>query len=77
MPKLPAPPIPPKFLPQPPPPGTQRGRPRTPLEKGAEAGKSAVDWIDERTSLSGGVRWLLFRKVPRGTNWSTRSGRRR
>ena len=69
MPKLPAPPIPPKFVPQPPPPGTQRGRPRTPLEKGAEAGKSTVDWIDERTSLSGGVRWLLFRKVPKGTNW--------
>ena len=43
MPKLPAVPIPPRFLPQPPPPGTQRGRPRTPLEKGAEAGKSAVD----------------------------------
>jgi menaquinol-cytochrome c reductase cytochrome b subunit len=29
----------------------------------------AVDWIDERTSLSGGARWLLFRKVPKGTNW--------
>jgi menaquinol-cytochrome c reductase cytochrome b subunit len=69
MPKLPAPPIPPQFLPQPPRPGTQRGRPRTPLEKGAEAGKAAVDWVDERTSLSGGVRWLLFRKVPKGTNW--------
>jgi quinol---cytochrome c reductase cytochrome b subunit, bacillus type len=69
MPKLPAPPIPPRFLPQPPPPGTQRGRPHTPLQKGAEAGKSAVDWIDERTSLSGGVRWALFRKVPKGTNW--------
>ena len=67
--KLPVPPIPPQFLPQPPAPGTQRGRPRTPLQKGAEAGKSAVDWIDERTSLSGGVRWLMFRKVPKGTNW--------
>jgi ubiquinol-cytochrome c reductase cytochrome b subunit/menaquinol-cytochrome c reductase cytochrome b subunit len=69
MPKLPAPPIPPQFLPPPPKPGTQKGRPRTPLEQGAEAGKSAVDWIDERTSLSGGVRWMLFRKVPKGTNW--------
>jgi menaquinol-cytochrome c reductase cytochrome b subunit len=35
----------------------------------AEAGVSAVDWIDERTSLSGGLRWLFFRKVPKGTNW--------
>jgi menaquinol-cytochrome c reductase cytochrome b subunit len=67
--KLPVPPIPPQLLPQPPRPGTQRGRPRTPIEKGMEAGKSTVDWIDERTSLSGGVRWLLFRKVPKGTNW--------
>jgi quinol-cytochrome oxidoreductase complex cytochrome b subunit len=30
---------------------------------------SAVDWIDERTSLSAGMRWMLFRKVPKGTNW--------
>ena len=28
-----------------------------------------VDWVDERTSLSGGVRWMFFRKVPKGTNW--------
>ena len=34
-----------------------------------EAGVSAVDWIDERTALSGGARWLMFRKIPRGTNW--------
>jgi menaquinol-cytochrome c reductase cytochrome b subunit len=36
----------------------------------AEAGIRVVDWIDERTSLSGGVRWMLFRKVPRGINWA-------
>ena len=60
MPKLPTPPIPPQLLPQPPRPGTQRGRPRTPLEKGAEAGKSVVDWVDERTSLSGGVRSVSY-----------------
>jgi len=34
-----------------------------------EAGISVVDWVDERTSLSGGSRWLMFRKVPKGTNW--------
>ncbi len=35
-----------------------------------EGAISAVDWIDERTSLSPGLRWVLFRKVPRGTNWA-------
>jgi ubiquinol-cytochrome c reductase cytochrome b subunit/menaquinol-cytochrome c reductase cytochrome b subunit len=34
-----------------------------------EAGVSVVDWIDERTSLSGAGRWMMFRKVPKGTNW--------
>ena len=34
-----------------------------------EAGITVVDWVDERTSLSGAGRWLLFRKVPKGTNW--------
>ena len=29
----------------------------------------AVGWIDERTSLSGAGRWVMFRKVPKGTNW--------
>jgi hypothetical protein len=36
--KLPVPPIPPQLLPQPPRPGTQRGRPRTPVEMVLEAG---------------------------------------
>jgi menaquinol-cytochrome c reductase cytochrome b subunit len=35
-----------------------------------EASVTVVDWIDERTSLSGATRWLLFRNVPRGTNWA-------
>src|SRR4051812_34347461 len=39
------------------------------IRDGTEAGTTLVDWIDERTSLSGTVRWSLFRKVPRGTNW--------
>jgi menaquinol-cytochrome c reductase cytochrome b subunit len=42
---------------------------RKPLEHVKEAGISAADWVDERTSLSGGVRWMFFRKVPKGTNW--------
>jgi quinol-cytochrome oxidoreductase complex cytochrome b subunit len=55
-------------LPLPPRPGTGNGR-AGPLDTAAEAGITVVDWIDERTSLSGGVRWMLFRKVPKGTNW--------
>src|SRR5438105_9669069 len=35
----------------------------------ADKGISTVDWLDERTSLSAGARWLMFRKIPRGTNW--------
>ncbi|HEX2105014.1 MAG TPA: cytochrome b N-terminal domain-containing protein [Solirubrobacteraceae bacterium] len=34
-----------------------------------EAGITVVDSVDERTSLSGGVRWMLFRTVPKGINW--------
>src|SRR3954467_10733177 len=65
--KLPAPPVPDQLKPAPrrpheePPPGG-RGRAK-------EAGMGAVDWVDERTSLSGAGRWLMFRKVPKGTNW--------
>jgi menaquinol-cytochrome c reductase cytochrome b subunit len=66
--KLPVPPLPPALKPQPKRPGTGNGR-AGPLDTAAEAGITVVDWIDERTSLSGGVRWMLFRKVPKGTNW--------
>src|SRR5687767_14042635 len=65
--KLPKPPVPSGLQPPPARPGT--GKPPTPLENAKEAGITAVDWIDERTSLSGAGRWLLFRKVPKGTNW--------
>src|SRR6201747_1047651 len=42
---------------------------KTPLQEAANAGITVVDWIDERTSLSGAARWMMFRKVPKGTNW--------
>ncbi len=68
MPKLPAPPLPKFLLPRPKRPGENNGT------AGAldpiEAGVTVVDWIDERTSLSPGIRWLMFRKVPRGINWA-------
>jgi menaquinol-cytochrome c reductase cytochrome b subunit len=63
--KLPTPPN--KLNPQPKRPG--EAPKQTPLEVAKEAGISTVDWVDERTSLSGGIRWMLFRKVPKGTNW--------
>ena len=70
MPRLPAPPLPRILRPKPPKPGQNgNGQPLTPVEQGLDAGITAVDWIDERTALSGGLRWILFRKVPRGTNW--------
>jgi len=65
--KLPLPPIPDALKPPPRRPGT--GAKEGPLDTAKEAGISAVDWVDERTSLSGGARWMMFRKVPKGTNW--------
>jgi menaquinol-cytochrome c reductase cytochrome b subunit len=65
-------PIPGNLRPRPRPPGEGNGqvsRKDAAVEAGRDAGISVVDWVDERTSLSGGVRWLLFRKVPKGTNW--------
>jgi ubiquinol-cytochrome c reductase cytochrome b subunit/menaquinol-cytochrome c reductase cytochrome b subunit len=67
MPRLPAPPLPKALQPRP-------KRPGGPVDAGAfpplEAGLTVVDWIDERTSLSTAIRWMLFRKVPRGINWA-------
>src|SRR5918992_3183172 len=67
LPKLPAPPLPNALQGRPQRPGDEQ-RPG-PVEQVREAGISAVDWVDERTSLSGGLRWAMFRKVPKGTNW--------
>jgi ubiquinol-cytochrome c reductase cytochrome b subunit/menaquinol-cytochrome c reductase cytochrome b subunit len=67
MPRLPAPPLPKALRPRPKPPGDNSAA--TPLLDPVEAGITVVDWLDERTSMSGVLRWTLFRKVPRGTNW--------
>jgi quinol---cytochrome c reductase cytochrome b subunit, bacillus type len=66
--KLPLPPLPPAMNPRPRRPGQGNGKTST-VDVAAEAGVTAIDWIDERTSLSGAGRWLMFRKVPKGTNW--------
>jgi quinol-cytochrome oxidoreductase complex cytochrome b subunit len=66
--KLPVPPLPSALNPRPKKPGTGNGTPSA-LKVAQEAGISAVDWVDERTSLTGTARWMMFRKIPRGTNW--------
>jgi len=66
MPRLPAPPLPKILQPRPRRPGEEEGGVAVPP---VEAGVHVVDWIDERASLSGGIRWMLFRKVPKGINW--------
>src|SRR6201998_56368 len=68
LPRLPAPPLPPPLQEPPPRPGESNGY-GDPVEAAKQAGITVVDWVDERTSLTGSVRWLLFRKVPKGTNW--------
>jgi quinol---cytochrome c reductase cytochrome b subunit, bacillus type len=64
-------PIPDQLRPRPPRP--EEGKRKSPrdiaIESGRDAGITVVDWVDERTSLSGAARWTMFRKVPRGTNW--------
>jgi menaquinol-cytochrome c reductase cytochrome b subunit len=68
--KLPAPPLPKKLNPSPKRPGDGNGNGNGgPAEAAKEAGITVVDWVDERTSLTGPARWLMFRKVPKGTNW--------
>src|ERR1044071_165304 len=67
MPKLPVPPLPKTRNPRPT--GPDEWEKAPPLEQAKEAGISAIDWIDERTALSGGLRWVMYGKVPKGTNW--------
>jgi menaquinol-cytochrome c reductase cytochrome b subunit len=67
MARFPAPPLPKALQPRPKRPGEQTDAGAFPP---LEAGLTVVDWIDERTSLSPGIRWMLFRKVPVGINWA-------
>ena len=65
--RRPAPPLPAALRPKPRRPGA--GEREQPLEVVKEAGIATVDWVDERTQLSGFARWVMFRKVPKGINW--------
>jgi ubiquinol-cytochrome c reductase cytochrome b subunit/menaquinol-cytochrome c reductase cytochrome b subunit len=40
-----------------------------PVDVAAEAGKDVAGWVDQRTGLSGFLTGMLYRKVPKGTNW--------
>jgi menaquinol-cytochrome c reductase cytochrome b subunit len=66
--KLPATAVPKTLNPRPKRPGQGNGK-TSPVDVAVEAGTSAVDWVDERTSLTGAARWAMFRKIPKGTNW--------
>jgi menaquinol-cytochrome c reductase cytochrome b subunit len=63
------PPLPRPLRPKPKGPSENGDGPATSKEKLAGLGVTAVDWVDERTSMSAGARWLMFRKIPKGTNW--------
>jgi len=65
-------------IPKPPLPGRRRPpRPAEPPPDGgpalkdqaAEAGVGIAGWVDERTGAGGFTKGMLFRKVPKGTNW--------
>ena len=73
--EAPAPAVPTALQPKPKRPG--EGERVKPLDQVKEAGIATVDWVDERTSLSGAARWVMFRKVPRAPTGSTRWARRR
>ena len=74
--RLPAPPLP-RALRRPARRPGERA-PDKPLEQLEEAGISAADWVDERTSLSGGARWMHVPQDARtATTGSTRWARRR
>jgi menaquinol-cytochrome c reductase cytochrome b subunit len=68
VPKAPKPPVPAALKSPPKRPG-EHDPPKKIHHHAADAGIAVVDWVDERTSLSGPARWMLFRKVPKGTNW--------
>ena len=69
MPRIPTPPLPKALQPKPKKPAESNGEVHT-YPAPIDTGISVVDWLDERTALSPGLRWLLWRKVPRGVNWA-------
>ncbi|MGH2589807.1 MAG: DUF4405 domain-containing protein, partial [Actinomycetota bacterium] len=55
---------------RPPPPGEKApGDGGGPIERAKDAPADIVGWVDERTGASGFTTGMLYRKVPKGTNW--------
>ena len=50
-------------------PGESNGNGGGPTQKLKEAPADLVGWVDERTGATGFLTGMLFRKVPKGTNW--------
>jgi menaquinol-cytochrome c reductase cytochrome b subunit len=40
-----------------------------PKNPAAQVGEAAVGYVDERTGVTTGAKWFLFRNVPAGTSW--------
>ncbi len=49
--------------------GSGNGDGGGPLEVAKEGAIDLVGWVDERTAATGFLTGMLFRKVPKGTNW--------
>src|SRR5213595_3309713 len=43
--------------------------PTTPVDRAKEGGADLVGWLDERTGGASFLTGMLYRKVPKGTNW--------
>ena len=66
--RIPKPPMPGRR--KPPPPSDPREHGEVALkDQAAEAGAGVVGWVDERTGVAPFTKAMLFRKVPKGTNW--------
>src|SRR5688572_13377230 len=66
--RIPKPPLPGRR--KPPPPSDPRENGDVALkDQAAEVGTGIVGWVDERTGVGGFTKGMLFRKVPKGTNW--------
>jgi quinol-cytochrome oxidoreductase complex cytochrome b subunit len=65
--RIPKPPLPGRH--KPPPPQERPDTEVTVKDQAAEAGAGLVGWVDERTGVNGFTKAMLFRKVPKGTNW--------
>jgi quinol---cytochrome c reductase cytochrome b subunit, bacillus type len=65
--RIPKPPLPGRR--KPPPPQEQTNGEVTVKDQAAEVGAGIAGWVDERTGVGGLTKGMLFRKVPKGTNW--------